>query len=78
MVGEFDLFDGLRVLIYRHSNATGTPPKAIYMGRTTKRELFSDPVIKNFMGYRGSDASRPDFQGIPIYIVDEENYLAVG
>lgn len=66
------------VAMHNFKKAQLKEPTGIYIGFGTRRQLFSEPGITAYLnGYSAVD-EREKFDDIRIYVVDEENHIAVG
>jgi hypothetical protein len=53
-------------------------PNGIYLGFGTRRDLCAEPGIRAYLDGYSAVGEREKFNGVRIYVVDEEKHLAVG
>lgn len=67
--------DIIKEMIANFTEGIGIPPTAIYIGRITRRHLAFG--LANQLNKVIMKPDRDYYEGLPIYIVDCENYIAV-
>lgn len=63
-------------MLYELEGRLGKKPIAIYLGRLTKQALYAE--CEAFQLCPGQSKLRPEFNGVPIFTVDDDNHLNVG
>ena len=66
------------VAMHNFKKAQLKNPTGIYIGFGTRRQLLSEPGIGAYLDGYSAVGEREKFDGVRIYVVDEENHIAVG
>ena len=65
-------------MMHEFEGRSGQKPKAIYLGFKTRAALFME-VESALAFYSGTTKiPRPEFNGLPIFLVNEEEHLNIG
>lgn len=72
------LSDKIIRMMYEFEGRSGQKPKAIYLGVKTRMDLFTEVESASAFYSGTTKIPRPEFNGLPIFLVDEEDYLNIG
>ena len=70
--------DAIIKMMYEFEGRSGKRPKAIYLGCKTRMDLLTEIESVSVFYSGTTKIPRSEFNGLPIFLVDEEEHLNIG